>query len=87
MLRRLDALAVWWWWWWWCGAGVVGLVIEGPVTLTTTSGRLRGERYLLHDGSRGMRFLGIPYAKPPLGPLRFAVSLIRDSPFPVPLPR
>ncbi|XP_045115752.1 neuroligin-2-like isoform X2 [Portunus trituberculatus] len=79
MLRRLDALAVWWWWWWWCGAGVVGLVIEGPVTLTTTSGRLRGERYLLHDGSRGMRFLGIPYAKPPLGPLRFAEPQKADA--------
>lgn len=54
--------------------GVVCLVSEGPVTISTPSGRLRGERYVLHDGSRGVRFLGIPYAKPPLGPLRFAVS-------------
>ncbi|KAG0722976.1 Neuroligin-3 [Chionoecetes opilio] len=68
MLRWLDALVVWWW----CEVGVAGLLSEGPVTLTTPSGRLRGERYLLHDGSRGMRFLGIPYARPPLGPLRFA---------------
>ena len=63
-----------------CGAGVAALVSEGAVTLTTPSGRLRGERYLLHDGSRGMRFLGIPYARPPLGPLRFAVSFTPDSP-------
>lgn len=74
-VRLFAFFAAWWLWWWWCFVGgVVGQVSEGPVTLTTPSGRLRGERYILHDGSRGVRFLGIPYAKPPLGPLRFAVS-------------
>ncbi|XP_050701319.1 cocaine esterase-like isoform X3 [Eriocheir sinensis] len=68
----VSPAAWWWWWWWWCVGGVAGLASEGPVTLSTPSGKLRGERYVLEDGSRGVRFLGIPYAKPPLGPLRFA---------------
>ncbi|MFF8600185.1 carboxylesterase/lipase family protein [Streptomyces sp. NPDC015232] len=42
--------------------------VDAPV-VTTTRGPVRGERRA--DGS--CRFLGIPYAKPPVGPLRFAV--------------
>ncbi|MFJ3903802.1 carboxylesterase/lipase family protein [Streptomyces sp. NPDC090025] len=41
--------------------------LESPL-VTTTRGPVRGERRA--DGSS--RFLGIPYAKPPVGPLRFA---------------
>ncbi|MFF9198221.1 carboxylesterase/lipase family protein [Streptomyces sp. NPDC014779] len=41
--------------------------VDAPV-VTTTRGPVRGERRA--DGS--CRFLGIPYAKPPVGPLRFA---------------
>nr|XP_045605254.1 pyrethroid hydrolase Ces2a-like [Procambarus clarkii] len=55
----------------WAAGGVLGMTAEGPVVLSTPSGKLRGERYTLADGSRGMRFLGIPYARPPIGPLRF----------------
>lgn len=58
----------------WAARGAAGMASEGTVVLDTPSGRIQGERYVLADGSRGMRFLGIPYARPPLGPLRFAVS-------------
>lgn len=42
-----------------------------PPLVTTTHGPVRGERRA--DGSS--RFLGIPYAKPPVGPLRFAAPV------------
>ena len=40
----------------------------------TSLGEICGEIFVLGDGSTGSRFLGIPYAKPPTGKLRFAVS-------------
>ncbi|MGW7308389.1 carboxylesterase/lipase family protein [Streptomyces sp. NPDC054835] len=42
-----------------------------PPLVTTTRGPVRGERRA--DGS--CRFLGIPYAQPPVGPLRFAAPV------------
>ncbi|XP_042226837.1 carboxylesterase 1E-like isoform X2 [Homarus americanus] len=56
----------------WVARGTSGMASEGTVVLDTPSGKIRGERYVLADGSRGMRFLGIPYARPPVGALRFA---------------
>ena len=40
----------------------------------TSSGVIRGEFFQLIDGSRGAKYLGIPYAKPPTGVRRFRVS-------------
>ncbi|MGA4851451.1 carboxylesterase/lipase family protein [Streptomyces sp. G5(2025)] len=40
-------------------------------TVTTTHGPVRGERRRVH-GAHAFRFLGIPYAAPPVGALRFA---------------
>nr|XP_053639879.1 pyrethroid hydrolase Ces2a-like isoform X2 [Cherax quadricarinatus] len=57
---------------WAAAGGVSAMRAEGTVVLNTPSGKIRGERYVLDDGSRGMRFLGIPYARPPVGALRFA---------------
>jgi para-nitrobenzyl esterase len=39
-------------------------------TVRTTAGPVRGERR-----ATGVRFLGIPYARPPIGPLRFAAPV------------
>ncbi|XP_076043347.1 uncharacterized protein LOC143026589 isoform X2 [Oratosquilla oratoria] len=53
------------------------LVTEGMreereyVVVQTASGRIRGEYYTLPDGTRGTRFLGVPYAKAPTKHLRF----------------
>ncbi|XP_066965031.1 bile salt-activated lipase-like isoform X2 [Macrobrachium rosenbergii] len=55
--------------------GASSMESEEPVVLDTPSGRIRGEKYLLADGTRGLRFLGIPYAKPPVGNLRFAAPV------------
>lgn len=44
-------------------------------TVQTTYGPIRGIR-LIHQGERQVdAFLGIPYAQPPVGPLRFKVFL------------
>lgn len=58
----------------WAVGRASGMAAEGPVVINTPSGKLRGETFILADGSRGMRFLGVPYALPPTGSLRFAVS-------------
>lgn len=45
--------------------------VEGPVA-HTPSGRVLGVRQPAGDGSEVAVFRGIPYAEPPVGPLRFA---------------
>ena len=42
-------------------------------------GRIVGESFTLHNGKTVNRFHGIPYAKPPVGPLRFKVSVRKLS--------
>uniref|UniRef100_T1IP84 Homeobox domain-containing protein n=1 Tax=Strigamia maritima TaxID=126957 RepID=T1IP84_STRMM len=53
----------------------------------TTKGPIRGEEIALHGGMTSIRFLGIPYAKPPLGHLRFqatsSVELLENNQWPV----
>ncbi len=48
-------------------------------TATTTCGPVRG-RWREQGGTRSAAFLGIPYAQPPVGPLRFAAPL-RPAPW------
>ncbi|XP_067006808.2 esterase E4 [Anabrus simplex] len=43
---------------------------EFPV-VTVTEGQLRGRRVATLSGKKYYKFQGIPYAKPPIGPLRF----------------
>ncbi|MET9494387.1 carboxylesterase family protein [Streptomyces sp. NPDC006552] len=45
-------------------------VATAPVTVRTPHGSVRGERH-----ATGVSFLGIPYAQPPVGVLRFAAPL------------
>jgi carboxylesterase type B len=40
------------------------------------SGKIRGKTYTFEDGREASAFLGIPYAKPPIGDLRFKVYSI-----------
>lgn len=47
--------------------------MEEPV-VTTKYGHLRGTKERNFDGGTYFAFKGIPYAKPPIGNLRFAVS-------------
>ncbi|KAK6055724.1 hypothetical protein COOONC_06771, partial [Cooperia oncophora] len=39
--------------------------------VNTSSGPVRGREYLLHDGRAVDMYLGIPYAEPPVGTLRY----------------
>ena len=50
----------------------VTIVIDAsPVDIFVQNGRLVGEKYGLMQDHQVVRFLGIPYAKPPIGKLRF----------------
>lgn len=47
---------------------------DNRVFLSTKAGDLEGFTYELTDGQLADIFLGIPYASPPVGELRFEVS-------------
>lgn len=49
--------------------------MENPV-VKTSDGHLKGATGTNIDGGRFYSFLGIPYAKPPIGALRFKVSQV-----------
>jgi carboxylesterase type B len=46
------------------------------VTVRVAQGSLRGQKVKTEAGATYYSFNAIPYAKPPVGPLRFKVSLI-----------
>jgi carboxylesterase type B len=46
--------------------------LEEP-TAQTKYGKIRGKRLVLANGFNCNAFLGVPYARPPLGDLRFKV--------------
>ena len=51
------------------------------ITVTTTKGRLRGERVDADMGQYYYAFKGVPYAKSPTKDLRFQVWAISPGPF------
>jgi len=53
---------------------MIGPVQSDP-EVTISSGRLRGRWRVAADGSRSAAFLGIPFAEPPVGELRFAAPV------------
>lgn len=50
--------------------------MNGTVIVTTRQGKLRGKKVMTANGVAYYSFKGIPYAKPPIGALRFKVSSI-----------
>lgn len=58
------------------GASVSG---EHSPAVSTLSGPVVGREYQLHDGRRVDMYMGIPYAEPPVGMLRFKVSHTRRA--------
>lgn len=49
--------------------------IENDVVVDTVNGKVRGSIDLSISGDEYFSFKGIPYAKPPVGELRFEVSV------------
>lgn len=49
------------------------------VEVTIDQGTLRGSSYLSRNGTKYHGFLSIPFAKPPVGELRFEVIIFRKS--------
>ena len=54
---------------------LVTLAKSARVTVDSQYGRVIGESFTLHNGKTVNRFHGIPYGKPAVGPLRFAVCI------------
>lgn len=52
-------------------AATAGIARGAEFVVTTTKGKVQGRAY----GSRGAQFLGIPYAQPPVGSLRWRAPL------------
>lgn len=57
------------------------LPVEGQDIPTTEiqQGKLNGLRWTTRGGRTIAAFLGVPFATPPVGPLRFKVSSIRED--------
>ena len=53
--------------------------IMGYVYTETKLGILKGTTMLSRDGHKFRAFMGVPYAKPPIGILRFQVSTLPFS--------
>jgi carboxylesterase type B len=53
--------------------------MEERVTVGVAQGDLRGRKTVTVSGTTYFSFKGIPYAKPPLGSLRFRVSTQRNT--------
>jgi carboxylesterase type B len=52
--------------------------MEERITVGVAQGDLRGRKTVTASGTTYYSFKGIPYAKPPLGSLRFGVSTQRE---------
>ncbi len=50
-------------------------VWANEVIVDTEYGKVLGKSFTLHDGNTVNRFFGIPFAKPPVGDLRWRVRL------------
>ena len=50
--------------------------VEQEILVDLDIGQLRGKKMVSRGGREYLAFIGVPYAQPPLGPLRFAVSIL-----------
>ena len=62
---------------WLCLGLFLVTLVQGQGDVLTKYGYVRGHFVTLSGGVEVVSFLGIPYAKPPTGELRYAVSLNR----------
>lgn len=72
-----------WWWFIWAVSGVPLLLCSGKEHrihhhhhqfVQTSSGKVRGTINKTETGREVVRFLGVPYGKPPVGDLRFRLA-------------
>ena len=54
--------------------GLVGLVAGQGVVVDTKLGQVEGKGFTLYNGVTINRWYAVPFAKPPVGKLRFEVS-------------
>lgn len=59
---------------------VLGLFSDKFI-VKTSLGYVRGEKLKTADGNEGLVFLGLPYAEPPVGDLRFRPSVLFGKPW------
>nr|XP_024218966.1 esterase FE4 [Halyomorpha halys]XP_024218967.1 esterase FE4 [Halyomorpha halys] len=50
---------------------LAGSLAENPLIVDTSTGKVRGYKMTSRSGRKFLAFSGVPYAKPPVGPLRF----------------
>jgi carboxylesterase type B len=52
------------------------MIIGESRVIETSKGKVGGKKFVFEDGNSASAYLGIPYAKPPIGELRFKVGLV-----------
>lgn len=62
----------------WTAGIIIFQLTSCAIYMNTKLGRIKGTHMYSRNGRKFNVFLGIPFAEPPVGELRFQVSNIRD---------